>query len=434
MQSREGQLRIAVYGADSFGLELANAELDDRNFKLQFIPYQTGKRLSEFDGVITFQRLFESFQRNSNSMNSWLDHSYHRDELDKRKKEADILFKNGGFIVFLLHVPFMDHVYKNGHSTDYRDTDLAKRFLNCSSLFRTDLDQRYTGLRCVRDEFRQFFELYGAVCTTFSYHGRLSWRNLALRGSNPVSMVIADRLFFVPCLLPDRESGRKEEFYRLLTDAVVTCVKRLRVALPAWADDFLLPPEQVILDEQASLSARLEELENERAVVTRFKRVLVGDGDSLVEDVVYLLTQGFRFPVKRDDYGQEDFRILDDENNPLVFVEVKGTTRGVKREYINQADSHRERAGLSTDFPTVLLINTHTKNARSIEDKDQDVASEQVAHAVKMRVLVVRTLDLLNLLALVQENLLTKVEFLKLLQNQVGWLRVSGKEIEIRKD
>ena len=126
--------------------------------------------------------------------------------------------------------------------------------------------------------------------------------------------------------------------------------------------------------------------------------------------------------------------ILDGESNPLVFTEVKGTTRGVKREHVNQADSHRERAGLSTDFPTVLLINTHTKNSRSIGEKDQDVASEQVAHAVKMRVLIVRTLDLLNLLALLQENLLTKDKILSHLQTDTGWLKVSGKKIEIRKE
>lgn len=434
MQSREGQFSVAVHGAESFGLQLDSAELDDRNYRLQFIPYRTEQRLAEFDGVITFQQLFERFEHKSNYMRSWWAHSYDQDELDKRAKEADILVKNGGFIVFLLHVPFRDRVYQNGHSTEYKDTDLAKRFLNWNRLYRTDLDQRYTGLRCVRDEFRQFFDLYGAVVTTFSYHGGLSWRNLALRGSNPVSMVIADRLFFVPCLLPNESSGRKEEFYRLLSDAVVTCVKKLRVALPAWADDFLLPNEQVLVDEQSALSARLEQLEKERAAVTRFKRVLLGDGDSLVEDVVHLLTQGFGFTVDPDDYGQEDLRILNDEGNPLVFTEVKGTTRGVKREHVNQADSHRERAGLSADFPTVLLINTHTKNSRSIGEKDQDVASEQVAHAVKMRVLIVRTLDLLNLLALLQKNLLNKDDILSLLQTNIGWLKVSGKEIEIRKE
>lgn len=379
MGDRDGQLSIALYGADSFGLELDVPDLDDRNYKLHILPFRTERRLSEFDGVITFQRLFENFERKSNYMNSYWTHSYDRDELDKREKEADLLVKNAGFLVFLMHMPFRDRVHENRYTNDYSDTDLVKRFLNWRNLYRNDLEQRVTGLRCVRDEFRQFFEIYGAVSTTFSYHGGLSWRNLALRSSDPVSMIIADRLFFLPCLLPETTSPRKEEFYRLLTDAVTTCVKKLRVALPAWADDFVLPSEQAIVEEQGSLSARLEELEKERTGITRFKRVLVGDGDILVDDVVYLLTQGFGITVNPDDQGKEDLQILGDDGNPQVFVEVKGTTRGVKREHVNQADSHRERANLPAEFPTILIVNTHTKNARSIQEKDQPVASEQLS-------------------------------------------------------
>ncbi|POQ98320.1 hypothetical protein AU468_13980 [Alkalispirochaeta sphaeroplastigenens] len=182
MQKRDGQISIALYGADSWELTLDAPRLDDRNFVLEFLPYRTDRRLSEFDGVITFQSLFEHFNRKSSFMNSWTAHSYDRDELDKREKEANLLIKNGGVLVFLLHVPFRDHVHEGTYSMEYKDTDLAKRFMNRRSLFRTDLDQRRTELRCVRDEFRKFFELYGAVCTTFSYYGRLLGETLPCAG------------------------------------------------------------------------------------------------------------------------------------------------------------------------------------------------------------------------------------------------------------
>lgn len=35
---RNGQLSIMVHGAEIFGLALETAELDDRNFKLNFLP------------------------------------------------------------------------------------------------------------------------------------------------------------------------------------------------------------------------------------------------------------------------------------------------------------------------------------------------------------------------------------------------------------
>lgn len=121
------------------------------------------RRLSEFDGVITFQRLYERFESKSNHMKAWTEHFCDRNELDKREKEADILVANGGFIVFLLHKPFRDHIFENYISKKYTDSDLSKRFLNWGGLDRKDFNKRHTGLRCIRDEFRRFIELYGAA-------------------------------------------------------------------------------------------------------------------------------------------------------------------------------------------------------------------------------------------------------------------------------
>ena len=367
-------------------------------------------------------------------MNAWTEHSCDRDELDKREKEADILVANGGFIVFLLHKPFRDHIYEDYSTKNYTDSDLSKRYLNWGNLYREDFNKRNTGLRCIRDEFRRFIEIYGAAWSSFSYHGGMSWRDIAVLGGKPVSMIIADSLFFIPSLLPDNNNERKTEFYHLLTDAVVTCVKKLRIELPAWADSFILPNEQTLIDEQRNLSVRLDEIELERSILTKFKQVLVGDGDALVEAVLYLLATGLGYMVDPVDNYREDLKIVNNERNPIIFGEVKGTTRGVKREFINQADSHRERAGYPADFPSILFINTHIKNARTIDEKDQEVPTEQVKHAVAMRVLIVRTLDLLNLLVLVQRKLVSAVDILGLLQREVGWLRVLGSEIQIIKE
>jgi len=430
----DGQLNIMVHGAEAFGLELEMSELDDRNFNLIFLPYKTERRFSEFDGVITFQRLYERFQSKSSYMSAWTEHSCDRDELDKREKEADILVAKGGFIVFLLHNAFRDNIYENGRSTNCTDSDLSKRYLNWGSLYREDFNKRHTGLRCIRDEFRRFIELYGAAWSSFSYYGGMSWRDIALLGSKPVSMIIADSLFFIPSLLPEKDSERKEEFYRLLSDAVVTCVRKLRIELPAWADSFILPNEQTLIDEQRTLSVRLDEIEKERGILTKFKQVLVGDGDALVGAVVFLLATGLGYKVDSDDTYREDLKILNNEGNPAVLGEVKGTTRGVKREFINQADSHRERAGYPSDFPSVLILNTHIKNARTIDEKDQEVPSEQVKHAVAMRVLIIRTFDLLNLLVLVQRKQVSAEDILGVLQREVGWLRVFGGEMQIHRE
>jgi hypothetical protein len=91
-----------------------------------------------------------------------------------------------------------------------------------------------------------------------------------------------------------------------------------------------------------------------------------------------LLREGFSFKINSNDDFREDLKIVDENNHPLVFIEVKGTNSGVKREYVNQADSHRERAGLDSTFPSILVVNTHIKNSKNIQEKDQPIPEDQI--------------------------------------------------------
>src|SRR2546427_4339491 len=108
-----------------------------------------------------------------------------------------------------------------------------------------------------------------------------------------------------------------------------------------------------------------------------------------------------------------------------------GYVFSVSREHVNQADSHRERAGLDATFPSILIINTSIKNGRSLEEKDQPVAPEQVKHAKHLGILVLRTLDLLRLLGVYKRGTITRDEVLRLLATVSGWLRVTDERAEI---
>ena len=132
-----------------------------------------------------------------------------------------------------------------------------------------------------------------------------------------------------------------------------------------------------------------------------------------------------------EDEFKEDLKIVNDDNEPLVFVEVKGTNRGVKREYVNQTDSHRERAGLKSTFPSLLVINTHIKNSASIKDKDQIIPDDQIKYAARIGVLIVRTLDLLFLLRHLSNGKVSQHEVVDLFLNNVGWLKVGPDHWEI---
>jgi hypothetical protein len=162
------------------------------------------------------------------------------------------------------------------------------------------------------------------------------------------------------------------------------------------------------------------------------KWALAGSGEKLVEAVAKILSVGFGLSVDATDEFREDLKLLNPRGKPAVFVEVKGTARGIKRENVNQADSHRERACLPSSFPTVLIQNTHN-NAKSLKEKAQEVSSEQVQHAVALKILVLRTLDLVRLLDLHLANPKSGVAdtFMRALMTQHGWLRVEGSRILI---
>jgi hypothetical protein len=139
----------------------------------------------------------------------------------------------------------------------------------------------------------------------------------------------------------------------------------------------------------------------------------------------------FGVTVDAVDEFREDVKLIDDDGRVVAIGEIKGINRGVKRENINQTDSHRERSGFAQDFPAILIANTNIKSARSIVEKDQEVALEQIKHAVHMRVLILRTIDLLGLLRLVLAGRLTTQDARSLVLSNVGWLRVQADQVQI---
>lgn len=135
MTKEERQYNILVYGIEKRGLKEPSQEISNRNFKLNFEPFSTGKRFNDFDGVILFQGIFETYKYESSYYDGeYLVHSYDRNELDKRKKELELLIKKGWFCCFILHKPFVDSYYNSGSTKDLSGTDLCKYSLNFPSI------------------------------------------------------------------------------------------------------------------------------------------------------------------------------------------------------------------------------------------------------------------------------------------------------------
>jgi hypothetical protein len=343
--------------------------------------------------------------------------------------ETKLLRDQDGYICVVLCRRFVD-----GDRRQWRHTDIAKILLENPSLYRRDFADRTTEIRCVRSEFSRFLKLYGACQATFqNLNTFLEPRPIAMWDSELAGMIVLDSLFFVPALVPKNEEESVSEFFTLLADAVVTTRRKLVFEVPDWAGRLLFPKEPSLREEKVKAIARVGEIETELGVYGEYKKALVQGNEQLVDTVRRILEKGFHLTIDSMDEYREDLKITSDDGTPLVFCEVKGVRGGVAREDVNQADSHRERAGMPSTFPAVLIVNTHIKYARSLEEKDKDVPADQVAHAKKQNVLVMRTLDLLRLLCLLERGIL-KEEILDLFRSPGGWLRVSNDKWELIED
>ncbi len=425
MTQQDRQYNLLVYGIEKRGLSSPSKEISNRNLKLIFEPFNTEKRFNEFDGVILFQGIFETYKYEDGWDGTYLNHSYDRNELDKRKKELGLLLASGGFVCFLLHKPFVDHFYKSGHTQDLRATDLCKYALNFSSFYRKDLNERVTHVRSIRDEFTRFLELYGAASSYFENHNDgVELRKIAEVGGFVVGMVLSDNEVFIPSLIPENTDDRIAEYFSLLSEALTSSFNKLRVEIPSWVSQFSFEQENSLTTKRQTLLEEIYAIDGELTKYRQYKKVLLGSGEILAESVATLLRDGFSFIIDSVDEFREDLKIIDDNNDPLIFIEVKGTNSGVKREYVNQTDSHRERAGLDSTFPSLLVINTHIKNSKSIHDKDQAISEDQIKLAVKIGVLITRTLDLLFLFRHMNNGKISQKEIMELFRHKVGWLKV----------
>ena len=106
--TRQRQYNVLVFGLERKRLPVPSEPLRTRNFSVFFERYGTPRRFQQYDGVVMFQGIFEKFELTTGYMDAHLGHTYDRDELDKRKKEAALLLGRGGFLCFLLTDFFTD--------------------------------------------------------------------------------------------------------------------------------------------------------------------------------------------------------------------------------------------------------------------------------------------------------------------------------------
>ncbi len=428
------KLRIVAYGFDVLGFQLPSAPVSvGDNAEVEYLTFQANGALDEADGVIIPQGIFEEFEYNSNR--TYCEVRVNKALLQERQKQVFNLIEDKKWVCFLVG-SIIDSVPRGDwDSREIPDTDLAKRLLNSLELTKSER-RRVDGWSLFDtklDEFRSYMRDWGVANTVFQlpYHRQQQFRVIAKSGADVVAVEMGERVFF----LPFHTTKRDLVTVNLVTTEVARAIldyRQKRIAeVPPWLDQFKFATEETLGSEIDALQKQIAERTGQLRIWRDYKSILSTSGDLLKERVVELLRGFFGLKVEAPEEYREDAKVLDDNGKHLAFVEIKGTKSGIKREHINQVDSHRERANVSPDVPGVLIINNEMSVDGINERSKTAVPTEQIEHAKRLNVLVIRTIDLLYLIRQLEDRPDKMEKCLEILTAGGGWLRAAPRDYQV---
>jgi hypothetical protein len=330
----------------------------------------------------------------------------------------------------------------DSHTYPSCDTNLTKTLLNDYGIddkIRKLTDTPLKHFKIYRNEYKIYLEDYG-VCQT--YFDIPSYKNMNVKAICGVrhlftGMIVEEKIFVLPCHAPDRNESATTKVFSTLASALCESISKLSTEIPSWIDEGLVfPEEKNLADRLQQLSKEVAQVEGNLERYKTFKGCLALSGDALVESVSTIFESFFKLRVIKDERFIDDIKLYlprEDEDKMIAIVEIKGVNSGIKREHINQADSHRERLELPNNFPALLIVNTKM-DARNFEEKELEVAHEQVKKAAIDNVLIMRTIDLINVVYLIEQGVMTRDEFLSLLEKTNGWIKATKAAYEVHKE
>lgn len=409
-------MKVHAYAFEKIGFKDPTGEVEVRDdVFIQFVGYDEDTRLDAADGVIIPQGVFETWERGQMS--------YDKPRLLAREREVMNLLGTRKWLCFL--VQEMRDVFNDITPYVVKSTDLCKRLLSDLGI-GWSLQPSGAAVSTKEDAFRPYVERYGVARTLFglSHSKREHARFLATVGRDPAGFVLYGNQFWIPFHAQDKpqDEAAAQELAVCVVNAVVDYMQKHRKDVPAWANEFEFEAETKAKPVLRKTVEKAKRLREELGVWRARKSILVTTGDTLRDEIVAILRDYFGLNAEPTDEYVEDARIMGHEGVVLAHVETKGSKRGLKRENINQVDSHRERHGLDSATPGLLLINNEMTVAGIEERLQTKMSKEHIAHARAMNVLVMRTIDLLFLMKHLEDNERRGDEFLALLRAGGGWL------------
>lgn len=341
-------------------------------------------------------------------------------DLDHREREFYTSIKNAIFSIILVPAQFADA----GIQID-ETGDLYRRILDGCKVRRTSRHKSFAAATTRQPEFTEYVDRFGTSYVEFffprSNNGAIdeSFVPLITSGNNVFGFEYCSQLFVLPSPFPNNEA-QLDEIVSTATKAVVAYRERISTNLPEWVEQFRFTVESDWRIKATELSNQLANAKAAIQAYHEFKGLLCFQSSPLVDLVSKTLKRFFDIELTIDEKFIDDATLKSGDITMAVF-EIKGVTSNFVRKHVNQIDSHRERLGLSHSVPGILIGNT-LMNATDLKGKAERPHPDIIQKAVTDNVLMIRTLDLLNLANSVESGTVDKAELKKIMLTQSGWL------------
>jgi hypothetical protein len=401
------KLRIVVCGLEQIGYEIADKILRLGDVEVRLCDSaELSVPLDEYDAAIVVSGIFERIVPDDSVMPGGRNFDVQGNALLNRERELrNVLARKNGWACFLVR-RIIDEVGDGYYGTnDGSKADLAKRVMNHAAIDRAPIEST-AKVHCKSDEFRSYFDKFGVAQTVLLARSReLSSDVLALVDQRVAGLALdGSKIFFLPFLPSQLSHAAATELIEIVVAAVNSYRLKNEFLLPEWLGALEFAEERAIAVEIEALAEKLEAAMVRGNYFLRAKGILTNSGDQLVLEVANLLRSYFGFNCDHVEEYREDIAIKDEQGSWLALVEVKGVKAGIKREPINQVDSQRERRSLPNTVPGVFIVNTHMEVEGYEQRRNAQVAKEQVAHARSMNVLLIRTIDLIDCMVLLESK------------------------------
>jgi len=421
------ELNIIAFGFEQIGFTLPKeSSIHIKNIgNINFIPL-SNKNIENADGVIIPQGIFEKITLDNLGLYATQNVEVYEDHLLEKEKELINLIQKGKWVCFLVQ-EIIDSISKGRYnSRDISDTDLCKRVLNLFGIWR-GIMKGESSIACKNDAFKQYLGKFGIAKTYYSKHSidNELCHILAVSASdNVVAFEFSNYSFFLPFHTTKKDEKSLKKLLEILCTAIIDYRQKNIIQIPKWLDEFQFNKEAEMKTKINELMKNITSFQKELELWRNYKTILATSGENLRKAVINIFENYFKLIINPIDNNIEDAKILDENDKILSFMEVKGTKKGVKREHINQVDSHRERNGFSDSIPGLLIINNEM-SINGIEERfNTKIAEEHIKHAKNLKVLIIRAIDLLYIMKLYEEQADKGQKFLKIILSEPGLLTI----------